>query len=289
MFIFPNPLNPKKYVVINSGFTFHDQSNNDMQSPKLPDWAVVDITKPGNNYRYLPLFVESQGFFDEAWKLKAAGEAMRRQNDSRMMFPLDLRFKLLAIASQISVTDAQGRLIYYVKQKAFKLKEAVTVFADEGQTRPVYRISADRVIDISANYRIEDAGGAEVGTLQRHGMRSFWKVHYEIHQPGQPGFVIREENPWVKVMDSVLGEIPIVSLLTGYMFHPAYLLSRGEGQPALLRVVKRAGVVRRPVRVEAFPAADGPWVDLAVVGLLMMLLVERGRGIVQSVRGLPGD
>jgi dienelactone hydrolase len=70
VFIFPNPLNPKKYVVVNSGFTFHDQSNNDMQSPKLPDWAVVDITKPGNNYRYLPLFVESQGFFDEAWKLK---------------------------------------------------------------------------------------------------------------------------------------------------------------------------------------------------------------------------
>ena len=70
VFIFPNPLNPKKYVVINSGFTFHDQSNNDMQSPKLPDWAVVDITRPGNNFRYLPLYVESQGFFDEAWKLK---------------------------------------------------------------------------------------------------------------------------------------------------------------------------------------------------------------------------
>ena len=70
VFIFPNPLNPKKYVVINSGFTFHDQSNNDMQSPKLPDWAIVDTTKPGNNYRYLPLYVESQGFFDEAWKLK---------------------------------------------------------------------------------------------------------------------------------------------------------------------------------------------------------------------------
>ena len=73
VFIFPNPLNPRKYVVINSGFTFHDQSNNDMQSPKLPDWAVVDITKPGNNYRYLPLFVESQGFFDEFWKLQHPG------------------------------------------------------------------------------------------------------------------------------------------------------------------------------------------------------------------------
>jgi predicted esterase len=72
VFIFPNPLNQKKYVVINSGFTFHDQSNNDMQSPKLPDWAIVDMTKPGNNYKYLPLFVESQGFFDETWNLKTA-------------------------------------------------------------------------------------------------------------------------------------------------------------------------------------------------------------------------
>ncbi len=70
VFIFPNPLNPKKYVVINSGFTFHDQSNNDMQSPKLPDWAIIDMTRPGNNYNYLPLFVASQGFFDEFWKLK---------------------------------------------------------------------------------------------------------------------------------------------------------------------------------------------------------------------------
>jgi hypothetical protein len=72
VFIFPNPLNPKKYVVINSGFTFHDQSNNDMQSPKLPDWAVVDIRKPGNNYQYLPLHVAAQGFFDEDWKLKGS-------------------------------------------------------------------------------------------------------------------------------------------------------------------------------------------------------------------------
>jgi hypothetical protein len=77
VFVFPNPLNLRKYVVINSGFTFHDQSNNDMQSPKLPDWAVVDITKPGNNYRYLPLFVEEQGFFDEFWKLPKVGSDPR--------------------------------------------------------------------------------------------------------------------------------------------------------------------------------------------------------------------
>ena len=66
--VFPNPLNPKRYVVINSGFTFHDPSSNARQSPKLPDWAVVDITKPGT--RALPLSVKAQGFFDESWKVR---------------------------------------------------------------------------------------------------------------------------------------------------------------------------------------------------------------------------
>ncbi len=46
--IFPNPLNPRRYVVLNSGFTFahpHSTSNAD-QTPKLPDYAVVDIEGP---------------------------------------------------------------------------------------------------------------------------------------------------------------------------------------------------------------------------------------------------
>ena len=64
--IYPNPLNPKKYIVINSGFTFHDPSSNSRQSPKLPDWAVINIAEPGT--RALPLSVKAQGFFDERWR-----------------------------------------------------------------------------------------------------------------------------------------------------------------------------------------------------------------------------
>ena len=101
-----------------------------------------------------------------------------------MNFPLDLRFKIVAIASQISVTDSQGTLLYYARQKAFKLREAVTVFGDEGQTRPLFRIEADRILDISARYRIEDAGGTQLAVLQRHGMRSFWRTHYELEVGG---------------------------------------------------------------------------------------------------------
>ena len=58
-----------------------------------------------------------------------------------LTFPLSLRFKLIAVASQIDVTDAQGASVFYVRQKAFKLKEAVTVYRDATQGQPLYRIA----------------------------------------------------------------------------------------------------------------------------------------------------
>ena len=44
--VYPNPLNPERYVVLNSGFTWReaDYLTNAREVPKLPDWAVVDIT-----------------------------------------------------------------------------------------------------------------------------------------------------------------------------------------------------------------------------------------------------
>lgn len=66
--IFPNPLNPQRYVVINSSFTFreYDYLNNARQTPKLPDWAVVDLRTPPNT-RYPGKIVEG-GFFGERWE-----------------------------------------------------------------------------------------------------------------------------------------------------------------------------------------------------------------------------
>jgi dienelactone hydrolase len=68
--IYPNPLNPERYVVLNSGFTYreYDDLNNARQVPKLPDWAVVDVkTKPNSRF---PGKVVAADFFGEAWELK---------------------------------------------------------------------------------------------------------------------------------------------------------------------------------------------------------------------------
>lgn len=71
--IYPNPLDknwPPKYVVLNSGLTFreaHDRTNS-LQNPKLPDWAVIDLTQLPD--ASAPGKIVNAGFFDERWQLK---------------------------------------------------------------------------------------------------------------------------------------------------------------------------------------------------------------------------
>ncbi len=67
--IYPNPLNPSKYVVLNSGFTFREYAylNNARQVPMLPDYAVVDVTTPPNSRH--PGKIVRAGFFGEKWEL----------------------------------------------------------------------------------------------------------------------------------------------------------------------------------------------------------------------------
>jgi dienelactone hydrolase len=68
--IYPNPLNPRRYVVLNSGFTFReaDHLTNARQTPKLPDYAVVDVSVPPSP-RAVGRVVAA-GFFGERWELK---------------------------------------------------------------------------------------------------------------------------------------------------------------------------------------------------------------------------
>lgn len=58
------------YLVLNSGLTFreaHDKTNS-QQNPKLPDWAIIDITQPPD--AHAPGKIVEAGFFDEWWKIK---------------------------------------------------------------------------------------------------------------------------------------------------------------------------------------------------------------------------
>jgi uncharacterized protein YxjI len=66
-------------------------------------------------------------------------------------FPLTFQFKLGTISNDFSAKDQSGRTIAYVRQKMFKLKDAIMVFSDETKTNQLYTI---KVIESSILMRV---------------------------------------------------------------------------------------------------------------------------------------
>ena len=202
-----------------------------------------------------------------------------------MQYPLHLSFKILAVAPQIRVTDATGAPVMYVHQKAFKLKEAVTVYRDETKQTALYTIGADRVLDFNAVYRIRDGLGREVGALARKGRRSIWRARYDVlDAEGRPVYRIHEDDVWKKVVDALLSEVPVVGWLASYLVNPSYTVEADdpatperEGEP-VVRIAKQPAWFEGRFSVDLIGDLDARQQELVVVALIMMVLRERGRG-----------
>src|SRR5918998_6170482 len=95
-----------------------------------------------------------------------------------LSYPLDLGFKIVTIGTRIRVTDATGRQVAYVRKKKLKLKEDVRVYEDEAQSRLLFRMKADRMLDFSARYAISGPDGHPIGAVGRQGMKSLWSSTY---------------------------------------------------------------------------------------------------------------
>lgn len=196
-----------------------------------------------------------------------------------LQYPLNLSFKILALASQATMTDAAGRTVLYTRQKLLKFKEHVEIWTDPSQSTRLADIRANQVIDWSARYQFTDTRGGAIGSVGRRGWRSLWKAHYESFNPGDttPDFSIQEENPWSKVLDSVLTEIPIVGMFSGYFCHPSYLATRINGTP-VMKLTKEPAFFEGKFRIEKTGELS-PREELnLLLSFLMLLLLERRRG-----------
>ncbi len=196
-----------------------------------------------------------------------------------IQYPLTLSFKVLALASQATVTDATGRTILYTKQKMFKFREHVEIWTDQSQGTRLAEIKANKVIDWSARYFSTDANGGEIGSVGRRGWRSMWKAHYETFNPGDntPDFSIQEENAWTKVADSFFSEIPIVGMFSGYLFHPSFVATRSSGAPAM-RMTKQPAFWEGRFQIEKLGEMTAREELNLFLSFMMLVLLERKRG-----------
>ncbi len=184
-------------------------------------------------------------------------------------------FPIISLGNRISVTDGEGNALYHVKQKLFKLRESIQVESATGG--PSFQIDADRMIDFSASYTITTDSGQTLGSVRRRGMRSLWKAHYEIYAGDVLLATLSETNPMAKVADGLLGGVPVLGMLTGYLFHPAYAAVRPDGDE-MMRVTKQPALLEGRFvgteRDDMNPAER----TMLHMGVLTMLLMERARG-----------
>jgi len=199
-----------------------------------------------------------------------------------MNYPLSFRFKLLAFSPQIYVTDSTGNEVCYVKQKAFRLKEKVEVFSTSTREHLLSTLEADRIIDIRARYHFKDAAGRDLGSFRRRGLKSIWKTNCEVYAPNAvegapPVFTITEENPFAKMLDGLISGIPIVGMISGYICHPKYVLSRPDGTQ-VARLTKQPAFFEGLFKLEKLSDAT-PEEELVInLSFLLMNLLERSRG-----------
>jgi uncharacterized protein YxjI len=194
-----------------------------------------------------------------------------------MQFPLSIAFKIFTFVPQMSVREASGTEIGYVRQKLLAFKESVTVFADASQQRPIYTIKADSIIDFTANYHFADAEGRPLGKVRREGFRSLWRAYYAISIGEQEVFEVREESALVRFLDNLIDQIPFVGSFTGYFLNPKYLVTRIGGESAM-RMTKRPALFETEFRIEQTGPIAPDEQAAALLGLMMIILLERSRG-----------
>jgi len=193
-------------------------------------------------------------------------------------YPLNFQFKVTSLANDFNVTDSKGQSLAYVRQKMFKLKEAISVFSNESKTELLYKINADRIIDFNASYSFTNANEEVIGRVGRKGAKSLLKAHYEIfNNENKQEFLINEENPWAKVGDAVLGEIPVVGMFTGYFCNPRYAIKRADGT-IVARLSKEASFMGRKFKLEKLAEMKDGEGERMVLAIMMMSLLERRRG-----------
>jgi hypothetical protein len=195
-----------------------------------------------------------------------------------IQFPVQFTFKIGTLSNDFLVEDAMGNDIGYVRQKMLKMVDEVVVYDNDLKSNILFTIKANKWIDFSATYTFTNHLGQEIGRIGRKGWASIWKARYEIFdEKANQDLLIQEENGWIKVADAVLSEIPILGLFTGYLFNPSYMVTRPDGTE-VIRLKKQPSLVGRRFLLEKLNNFEPGEEERVILGLMMMILMERRRG-----------
>jgi len=204
---------------------------------------------------------------------------------SQFDYPLNLRFKLVALAPRIIVTDAKGREVLFISQKVLKLKEDIRIYRTQQKEQEIFNIRAEKILDFDTRYNFyESTTQKHLGSVKAKAWRTIWRAVYQIDEPlGDTTLFIREDNPWVKVADTLVGEIPVVGMFTGFMLHPAYTAYRGSDTEDMshpvMRLTKENGFFEGVYTIDLEDQHMEPAEEIqTILSFMLMVQFMRRRG-----------
>jgi len=200
-------------------------------------------------------------------------------------YPLNLRFKLIALAPRIIVTDNKGKEILFVSQKVFKLKEDVRVYRTQEKQDEVYNIQANKILDFNTRYSFFDSANSQpLGSVKAKAWRSILSATYMVDDASEQQMMwIKEDNPWVKVGDTLFQQVPFVGMLSGYVFNPSYTCYRSpevddKSQP-VMQIKKLGAFFESAFTIDLLdPEIERDEEVSALLSFMLMVQFMRRRG-----------
>ncbi|MHC4470793.1 MAG: hypothetical protein ACYTDY_09610 [Planctomycetota bacterium] len=119
---------------------------------------------------------------------------------------------LTVLGAKFTIIEPEfGEVMAFVKQKAFKLKEDIRVYADDTMSEELLHIKARQVIDWAAAYDVTlPETGEKVGALRRKGFRSMFRDRWQIldASDGQLGEIVEDSAGMAFVRRFLLKIVP---------------------------------------------------------------------------------
>lgn len=192
-------------------------------------------------------------------------------------YPLHFLFKITTITNDFTATDATGKTIFFVSEKFFKLRDHIKVFRDESREEVVYDMVSNKIIDFQQTFTIANTQQHAIGKVRKKTLRSFFKATYHLQDNnGNLLYTVKERNAMVRFMDAFLGEIPLIGMMSGYVFNPKYVVSDLQGKE-LMELIKKPSFWGRKFEVQKLSNTSFNE-EQVVLSLMLMVIQQRDRG-----------
>jgi len=112
-----------------------------------------------------------------------------------------IRAKVFDLVPQFFVTDHQGQMVGYCRQKLFKFKEEIILYTDRSRETELLRIKARQIIDFGATYDVKLPNGQSMGSLRRKGLKStFVRDEYLVFDEHDTQIATLQEDSTFKAL-----------------------------------------------------------------------------------------